>query len=124
MEIEGGFVEPEEGGMGCSGVPNEHRGQDAFVLLPTGTIDRGTPKHDSVGTVLSGSIAHLIRCSPAGEAAFIPCPEEAGPSSPARETRARLASFVRPSGAPARRPRALFALLTFNPPSPPHGVVM
>src|SRR5260370_23024378 len=71
--------------MRCSGVPNEHHVQDTFVLLPTGTIDRGTPKHDSVGTVLSGSIAHLIRCSPAGEAAFIPCPEEAGPSAPQRE---------------------------------------
>src|SRR5258707_12964705 len=71
--------------MRCSGVPNEHHVQDTFVFLPTGTIDRGTPKHDSVGTVLSGSIAHLIRCSPAGEAAFIPCPEEAGPSSPERE---------------------------------------
>src|SRR5260221_3188637 len=71
--------------MRCSGLPNEHHVQDTFVLLPTGTIDRGTPKHDSVGTVLSGSIAHLIRCSPAGEAAFIPCPEEAGPSAPRKE---------------------------------------
>src|SRR5258708_3732219 len=71
--------------MRCSGLPNEHHVQDTFVLLPTGTIDRGTPKHDAVGTVLSGSIAHLIRCSPAGEAACIPCPEEAGASSPVRE---------------------------------------
>src|SRR5260370_41099741 len=71
--------------MRCSGVQNEHHVQDTFVLLPTGTIDRGTPKHDAVGTVLSGSIAHLIRCSPAGEAACIPCPEGAGPSAPERE---------------------------------------
>src|SRR5260370_36672044 len=73
-------------GMRCSGVPNEHHVQDTFVFLPTGTIDRGTPKHDSVGTVLSGSIAHLIRSSPAGEAGFIPCPEEAGASWPANLT--------------------------------------
>jgi len=70
--------------MRCSGFPNEHHVQDTFVLLPTGTLDRGTPKHDAVGKVLSGSIAHLIRCSPAGEAAFIPCPEGAGPSAPER----------------------------------------
>src|SRR5260221_9492350 len=71
--------------MRCSGFPNEHHVQDTFVLVPTGTLDRGTPKHDAGGTVLSGSIAHLIRCSPAGEAAFIPCPEEAGPSAPEKE---------------------------------------
>jgi hypothetical protein len=71
--------------MRCSGFPNEHHVQDTFVLLPTGTIDRGTPKHESVGKVLSGSIAHLIRCSPAGEAeTFIPCPEGAGPSAAER----------------------------------------
>src|SRR5260370_11222067 len=77
--------------MRWSGGRNEHHVQDTVVLLPTGTIDRGTPKHDSVGTVLSGSIAHLIRCSPAGEAACIPCPEEAGPSAPAREVTLPLA---------------------------------
>src|SRR5260221_4392547 len=71
--------------MRCSGLPNEHHVQDTFVLLPTGTIDRGTPKPDAVGKVLSGSIAHLIRCSPAGEAAFIPCPEGAAPSCPGKQ---------------------------------------
>src|SRR5258708_22780395 len=82
--------------MRCSGVPNEHHVQDTFVFLPTGTIDRGTPKHDSVGTVLSGSIAHLIRCSPAGEAACIPCPEEAGPSAPEREANPCLRHLADP----------------------------
>src|SRR5260370_31195700 len=82
--------------MRCSGLPNEHHVQDTFVLLPTGTIDRGTPKHDAVGTVLSGSIAHLIRCSPAGEAAFIPCPEGAGPSAPERQRTCIAARNPRP----------------------------
>jgi len=70
--------------MRCSGFQNEHHVQDTFVLFPTGTIHRGTPKHDAVGKVLSCSIAHLIRCSPAGETAFIPCPEGAGPSAAER----------------------------------------
>jgi len=70
--------------MRCSGFPNEHHVHDTFVLFPTGTLDRGTPTHDAVGQVLSGSIAHLIRCSPAGETAVIPCPEGAGPSAAER----------------------------------------
>src|SRR5258708_36334267 len=91
--------------MRCSGVPNEHHVQDTFVFLPTGTIDRGTPKHDSVGTVLSGSIAHLIRCSPAGEAAFIPCPEEAGASAPGKEGDGPP-PFSGPTGAKGRTKKA------------------
>src|SRR5258707_11536365 len=98
--------------MRCSGSPNEHHVQDTFVLVPTGTLDRATPKHDAVGTVLSGSIAHLIRCSPAGEAAVIPCPEEAGPSAPERENgwgagaqhHAGESPRDRPGGSPPARP--------------------
>jgi len=46
--------------MRCSGFPNEHHVQDTFVLVPTGTLDRGTPKHDAGGTVLANSMAHLM----------------------------------------------------------------
>src|SRR5258707_7558255 len=105
--------------MRCSGVPNEHHVQDTFVFLPTGTIDRGTPKHDSVGTVLSGSIAHLIRCSPAGEAAFIPCPEEAGASAPRKETSARLGAFRKPYRAQAPGPPGILGPLTLQLPRVP-----
>jgi hypothetical protein len=37
--------------LACVG-GGEHHVQDTLVLLPAGAIDRGTPKHDSVGKVL------------------------------------------------------------------------
>ena len=46
--------------MRCSCLPNEHQVQDTFVLLPVGTIDCGTRKHDLVGKVLSDSIAPVV----------------------------------------------------------------
>jgi hypothetical protein len=49
--------------MRCSRFANEHHVQSTFVLLPVGTIDHGTPKHDSIGKVLVDSIAHqLLAC--------------------------------------------------------------
>lgn len=46
--------------MRCSRLANEHQVQSTFVLLPVGTVYHGTGKHDFVGKVHTGSVAHRV----------------------------------------------------------------
>ena len=65
--------------MRCFDFANEHQVQSTFVLFPTGTVYRGTPKHDCVGKVHTNSLAHqMLAC---GRGGIHPQPERAGPSA-------------------------------------------
>ena len=67
-----GCVQHRRGGMRCSSLANEHHVQSTLMLLPTGTIYRGTPKHHSIGKVLPTRIACWL---PSGKGPFIPIPK-------------------------------------------------
>jgi hypothetical protein len=63
----GGGVHHQRGGLRCSGLANEHRVHGTFVLFPVGTLDHGTPHHDSVGTVQTPHVAHgALACGRGG----------------------------------------------------------
>ena len=54
-----------------------HHVQRMLVLLPTGTIYRGTHKHSSIGEVQSAYVSILAQASASGNGGrpFIPMPE-------------------------------------------------
>ena len=65
--------------MRCSSFKNEYLVQGTLLLLPTGTIYRGTPKQHSIGKVLCNRIARSLR---SGKGPFIPMPQGRGLLAP------------------------------------------